>query len=190
MAITSCFFPLLSIFGPLFGSFVGLPLMAGSLFVRSLLFNSVSFSLKSLILALHMPTLGASAYLQSKTWYVRLLIPFVSMILFLAHPVGGQAWFYSLYWFIPMVIYFSPKQNIFLQALGSTFTAHAIGSVLWLYLFNMNIATFIALMPIVPFERLFYACGIVLVQYAYNFVTMLIARHSYFNSKKMHIVAQ
>jgi hypothetical protein len=83
--------------------------------------------------------------------------------------VGSQVWYYSLYWLIPMVLYFAPK-NLFLRSLGSTFTAHAIGSVLFLYSIPTAPALWIMLLPIVAIERLVFAAGISASFVAFNSV--------------------
>ena len=43
---------------------------------------------------------------------------------------------------------------------GATFTAHAVGSVAFLYAFNIPAATWMALIPVVAFERGLFALGI------------------------------
>ena len=48
------------------------------------------------------------------------------------------------------------------DALASTFIAHAVGSVIWLYTVPMTAAAWIALIPLVACERMLYASGIVI----------------------------
>ena len=55
------------------------------------------------------------------------------MILFIAHPVGAAAAPYAFYWFIPIFIAMMRNRTLWHDALASTFTAHAVGSVIWLY---------------------------------------------------------
>jgi hypothetical protein len=87
------------------------------------------------------------------------LLPIACMALFILHPVGAQAWQYSLFWLIPAIVMLLP-QNLFLRSLGATFSAHAIGGVVWLYLFPATPAYWMALIPIVVGERLMFAAGI------------------------------
>jgi hypothetical protein len=87
------------------------------------------------------------------------------MVLFIAHPFGFYAAPYALYWLIPMVIYFSRKKTVFLQALSATFIAHAVGSVIWLYLKALPTAVWLGLIPVVIFERLLYATFMTAVYY-------------------------
>jgi len=112
------------------------------------------------ILAFYVPGLCASLYLASSHIMVRLILPIVCMILFIIHPVGYASFAYALYWLIPIVLYFMRKKSFFLQALGSTFTAHAVGSVIWLYTVPMSSVLWLGLIPIVIVERLLFASGI------------------------------
>jgi hypothetical protein len=87
------------------------------------------------------------------------------MILFVMHPVGGQAFVYSLYWLIPVALYFIPHRSLFLTGLGSTFIAHAVGSVIWCYTVPMTAGMWMALMPVVFCERLLFALGMVVMHF-------------------------
>lgn len=106
------------------------------------------------------------------------LLPIACMFLFVLHPTGSVAFIYSLYWLIPITVYFIQlffKHSVFLVALSSTFVAHAVGSVMWLYLVPMPPERFIALTPVVAVERLSIAVGGFLI---YRAVGYLIARFS------------
>jgi hypothetical protein len=83
------------------------------------------------------------------------------MILFLAHPVGAQSAWYSLFWFIPMIASF--YSGTFFTALGSSFTAHAVGTLVWLYAGQLAPADFALLVPVVIVERLMIAVAMVMV---------------------------
>ncbi len=87
------------------------------------------------------------------------IIPLICMILFIMHPEGRQAWYYSLYWLIPIIASFV-KRSLVLNSLGATFSAHALGSIAFLYAFNLPAEIWIALIPIVFLERMLFACGI------------------------------
>lgn len=87
------------------------------------------------------------------------LIGIVCMVLFWLSPVGAQAWYYALYWLIPLGAHFF-KDNLFARSLGATFTAHAIGSIVFLYSVSMPATAWIALIPVVAVERLTFAAGI------------------------------
>lgn len=96
-------------------------------------------------------------------------ISLLCMALFIAHPVGQQAWQYPLYWLIPVIVLALPE-NLFLRSLGSTFTAHSIGGIIWLYFIPTTPAFWMMLIPIVAFERTLFALGITGSYFALNTV--------------------
>lgn len=96
-------------------------------------------------------------------------IPIICMALFMLHPVGQQVWFYSLYWLIPLGAKIF-KNNLFLRSLGTTFTAHAIGSVIFLYTIPTDPGLWAMLIPIVAFERGLFASGIAVSYIGFNTV--------------------
>jgi len=106
------------------------------------------------------PMILAAIYFGiAKSKKLILAVPLICMGLFIAHPEGGKAWFYSFYWLIPVICFFK-KERLILNALGSTFTAHAVGSVAFLYAFNLPAPIWTALIPIVFMERMLFSLGI------------------------------
>ncbi|MFH1443202.1 MAG: hypothetical protein ABIG96_04165 [Candidatus Micrarchaeota archaeon] len=99
-----------------------------------------------------------------------LLAPVAAMLLFVIHPVGGEAWYFSLFWLIPVVAALFFKDNLLARSLGATFAAHSIGSVVWLYSFPTTAGFWAALMPIVVYERAAFAVGIALSFVLFNAV--------------------
>jgi hypothetical protein len=141
--------PLAGMFFGLFGSWALFCVMLG-LRVSGLI-SSAYFGL---------PTFCASLCWATSSKIIRIGIPAISMILFALHPVGSQAIPYTFYWFIPMLCAFARSNNKFLTAVASTFTAHAVGSVLHIYVINaMTPALWMALIPVVACERLIFALG-------------------------------
>jgi hypothetical protein len=114
-------------------------------------------------LVYHIPGFCAAAYWATEGKLVRVVLPLACMVAFIAHPVGWQAAPYCLYWLIPVAIYFIGKRTAFLESLGSTFIAHAVGSVIWLYMFDMSATMWLALIPVVALERLFFASTMTVV---------------------------
>lgn len=131
------------------------------------------------------PGLCAGYYWASRSAGVRLLLPLLSMALFLMHPVGGAAWPYTLYWLLPVMFYFLKRDHLFLTALGSTFTAHAVGSVIWLYTVPMEATAWLALIPVVFIERIFFAVGMVLMYHGIFWIRGIL----FIDSKKQVSVA-
>jgi hypothetical protein len=103
-----------------------------------------------------------------------LAVPVIAMIGFWAHPEGLKAWYYALYWLIPIAMYFLRDNFIFARALGTTFIAHAVGSVLWIWVFNMKAAIWISLIPVVWKERGLMALGITLTFIIFNYLLSLV----------------
>lgn len=120
------------------------------------------YSLANLLLFfLHrLPLLCAARVYQQRHWMTSILIPALCMALFVMHDVGCVAWSYSLFWLIPMALYFFSNSRIN-RALTAAFVAHGVGSVVWLYRANISASVWIALIPIVICERLLMAGGIV-----------------------------
>ena len=159
----TAYFSGVNIVGPLLGAWYGLAGAASILGAR-VVFKSIFNNMVFTPLVYHIPNICAASYWMPGKRALKIAIPAVCMILFLVHPVGIQAWFYTSFWLIPMALSLVPGRSLFLTALGSTFTAHAVGSVLWLYWIPMAPETFALLMPIVPFERLAYASGMVMIE--------------------------
>jgi len=155
---------------PLAGAFGGV-LGACVLFLMRQLVHLIFFKTVSLsFLAFCVPGFCASLYWATNHSIIRVWLPLLCMGLFIAHPVGAQAFVYSLYWLIPVVLYSFSYQSLFLQALGSTFVAHAVGSVIWLYTVPMTAGMWFGLMPVVIIERVLFAFGMVVMHHVISFI--------------------
>ncbi len=107
-----------------------------------------------------LPAICAAIYFGTKSKYVN-LIPLLCIALFIVHPIGRTVWYYPIaFWFVPVLCSFG-KFRLTLNALGATFTAHAVGSTIFLYAFALPASVWKSLMTIVPVERLTFAIGIV-----------------------------
>ena len=89
-----------------------------------------------------------------------LSIPLLSIIVFNLHPVGRTVWFYSLFWFIPLLVWPLRERFLLARSFGSTFTAHAVGGAVWIWAFNLPANVWVSLIPIVVLERSIFALGI------------------------------
>lgn len=115
-------------------------------------------------LAYYIPGLfAAAAWRYPSHRIIHLGIPALCMVLFMTHSVGLYAFPYALYWLIPIVLYLKQSTSLFAQALKSTFIAHAVGSIIWLYTMPMTAAAWLALIPVVAVERLTFALGMVVL---------------------------
>lgn len=157
------FFSLGAICIPLAGAFAG---VAGALSVFGLRLG-INFLLTAHIplefLAYHIPGLFASLYWATSNKIVKVIPALACMMLFLVHPVGAQAALYSLFWLIPVYVTLWAPASLFNTALASTFTAHAVGSVIWLYTVSMSPDQWLMLIPVVIAERLLFAVGMVIM---------------------------
>ncbi len=120
------------------------------------------------ILIRFLPPMLAAAYFGLKTKKIAMIFP-ICIILFLLNPIGRQAWLYPLIWLIPFVATFG-KKRLILNSLGATFTAHAVGSTIFLYAFGLTPAIWLALIPVVFIERGIFTAGIWLSYLAMNTV--------------------
>lgn len=155
----TAFFSLSNCLVPLVGAYTNL----SSVISFGLLGMIIRYAIGSLaffkIAAFHVPGIFAGLAWITAYRSVQLFVPAFCMVLFIAHPVGGAAWMYTLYWLIPMAIYFSNRQSIFAQALASTLVAHAVGATIWLYADPLHPAVWLGLIPVVVYERLLFALG-------------------------------
>jgi len=155
---------------PLIGAFAGLP-GAISFFLVGICVRSLASPIAFFkLLAFYVPGMVASVSWIEEFKYIRVLVPLVCMGLFIMHPVGGVAWVYSLYWLIPVVLYFLQKDGVFACSLSSTLVAHAVGSTIWLYADPMSPAVWLGLMPVVAVERLLFASGMASLYIAVRYV--------------------
>ena len=169
--------PLSGAFGGVFGSAIVFLMRQ---LLHLLFFKTISLS----FLAFCIPGFCASLYWASRHYSIRVLLPLACMVLFMMHPLGAQLFVYSLYWLIPVALYFINARSLFLQALGSTFVAHAVGSVIWLYTVPMTVNKFMVLMPLVLVERIAFALGMVIAYHLFSFIFRMIDGLGY---KKLNI---
>lgn len=161
----SFLFTALNILGPLLGTMTGPWVILVTLLCKR--FIGWNFFGLSLINAFstYIPTLFAAWYWNIPSRVIRLFLPIFCIIAFIIHPIGFQAAIYSLYWLIPIAIYFLPHKTFFLHTLASTFIQHAVGSVIWLYVMPSTPLFWYGLLPIVCVERFLFASGMVVVFY-------------------------
>ena len=155
------YFTFFQFIGPIAGSFLGPIFGIAAIFAAQLSDLFIAGKAFSFINIFRLfPMLFAAYYFGTKKKHLSIVVPAICMALFWVHPIGAQAWFYALYWLIPIGIALFLKKNLFFKSLGATFTAHAIGSTIWLYTIPMTTQQWMMLMPVVAYERLFFALGI------------------------------
>lgn len=161
------YFSLAHCVAPLLGFFSTTSMVYYSFFFRTivqyLIYTSWSF---------YLPTLCGTLWLSTESRVFKLVVPAVCIVLFASHPQASLL--FSCYWIIPLILSFTPKRWIVLQAVGSTFTTHAVGSVLWIYSHPTDPLFWNALLGRVLFERLNYALILTVSYYGLNALGALI----------------
>lgn len=173
---TVSFFSAVNILAPMAGILGGTYRGLSIFFVHTLLkWTFIGGGMIPLI-GYHIPHFFASFYWNSRSKSAKIIIPLICMIVFIIHPVGIHSIPYALLWLIPISIALFNKNNIFLKALGSTFTAHAIGSVIWIYNIPMTPEKWIGLIPVALTERILFASGIVILYFVLTTLKITLAK--------------
>ncbi len=163
-------FSLFDFYGPIAGAFVGSGLGLITVAVMQVFGWAIGgFSTETAQLIRLLPMLFAVLYFAKQSKWT-LLVPIAAMLAFWAHPEGRAAWYYALYWTVPILAYFFHNKFLFARALGSTFTAHSVGGALWIWAFGMKAELWISLIPIVWKERMLMAIGISLTYILFNYL--------------------
>jgi hypothetical protein len=166
------FFSLANPLSPTIGKIGGMRASIGVFLWRTIITLSIT-SYQNFLLVYHIPTFCGALYYKRNPFLTSFLIA-SCFLAFLVHPIGWKAGLYSLYWFIPIATTLFPHDSIFLDALGSTFTVHAVGSVFWLYTHpTMTAASWLSLIPLVAAERLIFAFGMTLIIHGWHMVQEL-----------------
>ncbi|MDD5178603.1 MAG: hypothetical protein PHT54_04995 [Candidatus Nanoarchaeia archaeon] len=155
------YFTLFQFFGPIASSFLGS--VFGIIVVLSaelLDFLIVGKAFTIINLLRLTPMLFAAYYFGTRKKTISIFIPTLAILLFILHPIGKQAWVYSLFWLVPIAIKLIPNKSLFLKSLGATLTAHCIGTIAWIYTVPMTADQWIALIPTTAYERFLFALGI------------------------------
>lgn len=161
----SAFFSVSSMVHPVLGAFNTWPTLLGIYTALALVKWCWAGSFSWHYLAYFLPGLCASLSWAHPRWRLSIILPLLSFVGFALHPVAGHAWFYGLYWFIPVILSVVSFQNPFTKAVTATFVAHAIGSLIWAYTVPMDVAQWITLIPVVAIERFSFACGATALYY-------------------------
>ena len=177
--------------GAFFGTaFSGIALFLFFIFKKMTIGGAITLGLPTFIATLSFSIMlksdnNNSFKLNIYNFLLRVILPFFCMILFILHPVGKDAYLYSFYWLIPVGLYFFNKiysnNSMFLKSLTSTFLAHAVGSLMWLYFVPTVSVYWISLIPIVFVERLIFATGI---SFLYLFIKNFFYKFIYTKNNK------
>jgi hypothetical protein len=150
---TNLSFSWASVLTPVLVGQLGLLWILVSLISTKLFFSASIFW----ILASRVPLVMSCLAFSRRHWATSVVLPMCCMLLFVMHPTGVQAFWYALYWIIPIVCY--RFDHVISRALTATFVAHALGSVIWLYTGDIHAAIWMALIPVVFCERMLMVVG-------------------------------
>ena len=154
-------FTLFDLLAPVSGAFLGTPLGIISVFLMQILnlavhgFSSID---RASIIRLF-PIMFGIWFFARKDRQV-LIVPALAILAFNLHPEGRAAWFYSSFWLIPCLAWRFRDRFLIAKSLGTTFTMHSVGSIAFLYAFNLPSSVWISLIPVVIFERSIFTLGI------------------------------
>ncbi|MFA6888873.1 MAG: hypothetical protein WC254_05255 [Candidatus Woesearchaeota archaeon] len=160
---------LFQFFGPIAGAFLGGIFGIVTVFTSQILNNFLLGKEWTLITVLRLlPMIFAVfyfAYFHNKSKYktaVMIIVPILAIILFNLNEAGRGAWYYSLFWLIPIFAVVGEKLpgKLFFRSFGATFTAHAIGTIVWVYTVPMTVEQWTALVPVTAYERFAFSIGI------------------------------
>ena len=171
------FFTVFQFFGPIAGAFLGPIVGVIAVFLAEAAdFLVVGKELTLINIARLLPMLFATYFFatinkEDRSKIFKIAVPLAAIALFVLHPVGGQVWFFALYWTIPIIAVLLPKKyssSVAARSLGATFTAHAVGGALWIWTIPMTAAQWVGLIPVVAYERALFAAGIAASYIAVN----------------------
>ncbi|MCH8003706.1 MAG: hypothetical protein IH934_03655 [Nanoarchaeota archaeon] len=166
------FFTLFQFFGPIAGAFLGSIIGALAVLIAELIDFFIVGKEVTLINLLRLsPMIFAAYYFGTKKKNLSIIVPIIAIAAFVLHPVGREVWFFSLFWTIPIIAKLLPQKysnSLISRSLGATFTAHSVGGAFWIWTIPMTAGQWIALIPIVIYERLLFAAGIAISYVAFN----------------------
>ena len=145
--------------------------VACSLFAFRIVFRLLAFHTGLTTIVYHIPGLCASFYWSNRSLQraMGIIIPIICILLFILNPVGRSAALYTLLWIVPILLSIVGVHTIFYKSLVSTFIAHSVGSVIWLYTKNITAVEWIGLIPVVIVERFTFASIMTLVYYGVRY---------------------
>lgn len=157
---SNTYFTIYDFFAPAASGIIGLPLALISLvIVKVTNFALTGAELQLFDLVRFFTPFAALIYFNKKR-NLNLVFPVLAIVGFLAHPIGRQAWVYTLLWVIPIICHFFYDKFSYVRALGATFSQHAIGGLFFIYLIPTSPEFWTTLMPVVINERIIMAMGI------------------------------
>lgn len=179
----SCMALVAPLMGLFFGAFPAFCILGVLFVLRSFISTvGITLGLPTLFATLSWSLYGTCRDKATRVadFVVHVCLPLICILVFSTH-VTGLARCYALYWIIPVIGYITrvySNRMIFAQALASTFVAHAVGSICWLFLVPMTDMQWVALIPMVAVERFIYAVGMTTVYYGLKTMSVIVAHRT------------
>lgn len=168
------FFSASQLVTPVLAAELSAPELVGIAALRTILHLSLQASFTIFGLLYYIPTFFGALYFKASLTHTaaiaRIVTPIACIGIFVSTPVGSQAWVYSLYWLVPVLLTLIPHRSVFLSALASTFMVHAVGSIFFILSTPMVPAFWLGLLPLVALERCMIAAGITGLYYAVKII--------------------
>lgn len=153
--------------GGILGPGIGAAVAVAVDFAAKIILGKMSWDLVGFIRLFTVAAAALCFGMVRKEKWAGTIIPVIGMILFWANPVGAEAWGYALLWLIPIAASFLAS-NLFMRSLASTFQAHIVGSLAFLYFVGLPASAWWALIPLVIVERTLFAAGISITYVSLN----------------------
>ena len=129
----SQFFTLFQFFGPVAGAFLGPTVGVLSVLIAEIASKIYTHAAWDIITILRLlPMLFAAWYFGTKKDKLSFLVPIIAIALFVAHPVGRQVWYFSLFWTIPVILKSVPEKYL-------RHSVAAVIAVMGLLMFSLNL---------------------------------------------------
>lgn len=170
-------FTLFDAFAPIAGGFLGSWLGVVAVLLMQI-FNFVVHGANVVdagTIVRFIPALFAALYFAKKS-RLNIIVPVIAIIAFILNPIGQSVWYFSLFWLIPIAAYFVREKSLIAKSLGATFSAHAVGGAIWIWVFKLPAAVWIGLIPVVAAERLLFTMGIAVSYLVVNNVLAILVK--------------
>lgn len=153
--------------------------MALFLFVTRIAVRSLFFNASLIATVYHIPGLCASFYWAQNQLQrlIGIFVPLLCMMLFVLNPVGRAAALYVTLWIVPVLLSLKGADTPFEKSLVSTFIAHSVGSIIWLYTKNLTAIEWVSLIPVVIVERFTFASIMTMVYYGVYYAQNVYKTH-------------
>lgn len=174
----SAFFSFSEFFTPLLGAYNNFTTTAIICTIQAIIY----FIISPYIILHKLPGIVGNLYLSSNLKYMKALLPALYILLFITHSVGSQAWVYSMYWLIPIILSFTNFKNdtinLLAKLLSSSFVTHGTGAIIYLYTKNISPIIWNSLISIVLIERVTLSLGSLCAYYMINYLISSFKNHN------------